>query len=157
MSHLSFSNEIWKHLFSVPSLLHYQPAWFIIIKLARFTDYLSSVGTATGYELNDWGSIIGKVKLLFFNRLHPHRLWGQPRFHSQCAQFVKWQGREDGHPLPSYVEVSNGGAIPSLHHVFMTQRLIKHKDNIAFMIYRLWSPSLCIGDPDVICTRHRNI
>jgi hypothetical protein len=46
--------------------------------------------------------------------------------------------REIDHSPPSSVEVKKGGAILPLPHVFMTQFLIKHKDNSAFTFYHLW-------------------
>jgi hypothetical protein len=76
----------------------------------------SSVGIASGYGLDNPGSISGMVG--FFSSPHrPDRLCGPP-----SSLFNGYRGfvpreRETAHSRPSSAEVENGGAMPPLPHM----------------------------------------
>jgi hypothetical protein len=65
-----------------------------------FIHITESVGIAMGYELDDRGSISGRVKIFLFPT------------ESRLAA-----GRVADHSPPSSAEVKNGGAIPPLPHM----------------------------------------
>jgi hypothetical protein len=77
----------------------------------------SSVGIATGYELNGLDSIPGKGKILFSlsTEFTPALDLIQPPI--QWLSGVKRLGPEAEYSPPSSAEVKNGGAIPPLSHV----------------------------------------
>jgi hypothetical protein len=92
----------------------------------------SSVGIATGYGLDDQGSILGKDTFFLFSTAsrpalgptQPLIQWAQ----GALSRGVKRKERESGHSPPASDEVSdhlppandevkNGGAIPPLAHM----------------------------------------
>jgi hypothetical protein len=86
----------------------------------RLAGWDSSVGIATGYELNGRGSIPDKGLGLFSSTpQHPDQLW-VPTSHISNGYWValslglKRSGHEADRSPPFSVEVENGGTIPSL-------------------------------------------
>jgi hypothetical protein len=49
---------------------------FTTYYLGSAANIRSSVGVATGYELDGWGSIRGRGKSFFFTPQRPDRFWG---------------------------------------------------------------------------------
>jgi hypothetical protein len=79
----------------------------------------STVGIATSYGMDCWGSIPGRGKILLFS-IAPGPI--QPPIKRQPG--VKRLGREADHTPPSSAKVKNVGTIPPLPHVFMAWCLI---------------------------------
>jgi hypothetical protein len=89
----------------------------------------SSVGIATGYRVDGWGSIHGRGKKFFPTLQHPDWLCGPPSLLSNgdwglFTWGVKWLGHEADYSPPSSAEIKNVGAIPPLPHIFMVWCLI---------------------------------
>jgi hypothetical protein len=82
----------------------------------------SSVGIATGYGMDDQGSIPGKGKRFFSSPQCPHRL--RP-------------GRETDHSPPISAEVENSGPIPPLPHASSWHGAlsVKHRDNFTLYVF----------------------
>jgi hypothetical protein len=74
-------------------------------------------------ELDGPGSIPGRVRVLS-SLQRPDRLWEptQPPIYwvrGAISPWLKRQGREADHTLSFNTEMKNGGALPSIPHVFM--------------------------------------
>jgi hypothetical protein len=81
----------------------------------------NSVGIATGYGLDDRGSILERGKILFSTASRPALGPTQPPIEwvpGAISPGVKGPGRETDHSPPSSADVKNGGAIPPLPHMF---------------------------------------
>jgi hypothetical protein len=80
----------------------------------------SSVGIATGNELDSPGSIPNNVRF-FSSPQRPDRLWGPPSLlysgYRDCLSGLKRQGREAHHSSPSSTKVKKGGAILPLFYM----------------------------------------
>lgn len=80
----------------------------------------NSVGIATVYDLDCWGSLPGRVKIFSSQSVktccgaHPV---SHPVGTGVCFSRVKRLGRETDHSHLSSAEVKNGGDIPSLPHM----------------------------------------
>jgi hypothetical protein len=76
------------------------------------------VGIATGYGLDDWGSIPGRCKsFLFFTAFRLALGPTQPPIQwvpEALSPGANWLGHEADHSRPSNSEVKNVGAIPPL-------------------------------------------
>jgi hypothetical protein len=77
---------------------------------------------ATGYELESRGSNLDRARF-FSSPQRPDRLCGplglpSSGYRGALSPGVKRPGREADHSPPSNAEVKNGGAIPSLAHMY---------------------------------------
>jgi hypothetical protein len=98
----------------------------------------NSVGTATGYGIDGWGSIPGKGKIFLYSSAsistlgltQPPTQWVSGFFSSG----VKRQGRAANRPYPSRAEIKIDRDIPSLSLTSSWRgvELIKHMDNFTF-------------------------
>jgi hypothetical protein len=80
----------------------------------------SSIGIATGYGLDGRGSIPDRRKRLFSILQHPDQLWDPSYIVGMGTLFsgVKQPRCKSDHSPPFTAEVKNGGAIPSLPHLY---------------------------------------
>jgi hypothetical protein len=93
----------------------------------------NSVGIATGYGLDDRGSIPERGKRYFSTPHRPHRVLRPSHFSVQWVPWapslgVKRPGREPDHSPPCNAVIEIGGDIPSLPHTSSCfhDELIKH-------------------------------
>jgi hypothetical protein len=114
-----------RHHISEDSALQTQVAYLqtkygTVIKLYKEAIYISirsrncSVGIATGYGLDDRGSIPGWGKISFSTPQRPDRL--QSKVNQGLLAGVKRPKCEADHSHSSSAELKNCGAIPPLHH-----------------------------------------
>jgi hypothetical protein len=76
----------------------------------------SSVGIATGYRLDDPGSIPDSARFIPYLQ-RPDRLWGPPSLLYNGYLWLFPPGHEADHSTPSSAEVKKGGVIPPLPNV----------------------------------------
>jgi hypothetical protein len=84
-------------------------------------DLDSSVSIARGYGLDDPCSIPGSERFSFLHNAKSGSRAHPPSYPMGTGAFpsgVKGQGREADYSPPSRAEIKNGGAIPSLPHMF---------------------------------------
>jgi hypothetical protein len=84
-----------------------------IIRYSKSQD--NSVGIATGYRLDSWGSSPGRGKISFSTPQRPDQLWGQ--LVSSSLGTEGSVGVKADHSLPSSAEIKNCGVIPPLSHM----------------------------------------
>jgi hypothetical protein len=94
--------------------------YFFLLFLMILRSRNSSVGTATGYELDGRGSIAGGGKIVLFSAA-PIPALAPTQSPIQwilgaLSQEVKRQEREADHSPPSSADVKNDGAISALPH-----------------------------------------
>jgi hypothetical protein len=98
----------------------------------------SSVRMATAYELYDGGLFSGRgEEFLFLSMSRAHLGPAYPPMRNApgvLSPKARRPGREDGHSLPSSVDITNDGATPLHPHTssWHGAQLIKHRYNFAF-------------------------
>jgi hypothetical protein len=111
----------------------------VIIAVLHIEDVQCFIQSATGYELNDRGSIPGRDKRFFSSPQCPYRLCtahpvSYPVGSGVSFPRIKRPGREADHSPPHRVEVKNGGGIPPLLHTSSWCNIL-HRDILLLFSY----------------------